>query len=141
MKTLALTPILALAILAGCSTSAPRVVSKAYDGKWVGSIECYQRYSGTGPSLITRRVEWQVVNGVGYSLPNPVWQEWQVEFNGSQVTAQGKVADPRGQWSYDFSGTVTNPRGFVAKGYVYDGFNRDRVGRECKITGVLGWPA
>ena len=141
MKLKAYVTILALASLAGCSTT-PRVVSTDYDGKWVGVIECYQRYQGNdAPSYITRRVEWLVVNGQGRSLPDPVWQEWTVEFNGTKTTADGRVADPRGQWAYEFTGNITKPRQFVAHGYVYDGYNKSRVGRECKVTGVLAQPA
>lgn len=134
-------PILALATLAGCST-APRVASTDYDGKWVGVIECYERYGGgSAPSYITRRVEWQVVNGQGKSLPDPVWQDWDVEFNGGQVTANARVADPRGQWAYEFKGQAVQPRKFTATGYVYDGYNKSRIGRECKLTGVLAKPS
>jgi hypothetical protein len=86
-------------------------------------------------------VEWQVINGQGKSLPDPVQQDWDLEFNGTQVTADARVADPRGQWAYEFKGQVTKPRNFVATGYVYDGYNKSRVGRECKLTGVLARPA
>lgn len=140
MKLKIYTIILALATLAGCSTT-PRVTNTDYDGKWIGSIECYQRYQGNAPSYITRRVEWLIINGSGHSLPDPIWQEWAVEFNGTKTTVNGRVADPRGEWAYEFNGNITSPRHFVAQGYVYDGYNKSRIGRECKVSGVLFKPA
>lgn len=142
MKLKFVLPILAL--VTGCSTVPSQPLAPDYDGLWVASFECGARPDNGGPSFITRRYEWTVVNGQGSDLNPPQdhsVSDWTVTVNNGQVLAQGRVTDKGRVWSYNFTGKVTSLRKFQLEGYSYDGHYQGRQTRPCTVKGVLFKPA